>query len=61
MEVAREVLLHAEKKTLLGLRLLRAVGCNFQVTGWLGSRAEVAFLFVLFEDHQFTNSCDQVS
>src|SRR5436190_21452957 len=45
------MLLHAEKESLLWLRLFRALYGCIQIAGGLGRRFKVAFLLVLFEDH----------
>src|SRR3954463_5650899 len=50
------MLLHAEKKSLFGLRLLRAFFGCLQVAGGLGRRGEVAFLFVFLENHESASS-----
>src|SRR4051794_36826920 len=46
-----EMLLHAEKESLFGLRLFRALFGRLHIAGGLGRRGEVAFLFVFLENH----------
>ena len=54
VQVAGQVLLHAEEQALVRPGALRALGGELHVAGRFRRRAEVALLFVFFEDHFFS-------
>ena len=54
VQVAGQVLLHAEEQALVRPGALRALGGELHVARRFRRRAEVALLFVFFEDHFFS-------
>jgi hypothetical protein len=61
MQVTREMFLNTEEQPCIGLLGLGALSRKLHVSRWLGSRSEVALLFVFFENHYLYRLIDDRS